>query len=137
MSYSKSDAHMDTARAYSRLSKAKRLKVGAVLVKDDRIIANGYNGCVAGGSNECEELVDGELVTKKEVLHAEENCIAFAAKNGIATDGCTMITTHSPCFACSRLLVQAGIKEVVYEVEYRDTGGIDFLKENNVTIRSF
>ena len=134
MTYSKNNAHLDAAKAYSKLSKAERLKVGAVLVKDDRVISVGYNGCPSGGSNICEDVIDGELVTKPEVLHAEENCIAFAAKNGIATEGCSMITTHSPCFACSRLLIQAGVKNVWYETKYRDISGLDLLKNHNVEV---
>lgn len=132
--YTKYDAHMAAAKAYAKLSKAKRLKVGAVLVKEDRIISLGYNGTPRGGSNICEVLIRKVLVTKPEVLHAEENCIAFAAKNGISTEGCALITTHSPCFPCSRLLIQAGIKEVWYETEYRDTDGLELLRNHDVYV---
>ena len=132
-------AHLEAAKAYAKLSSARRLKVGAVLVKDDRVISVGYNGTPTGGSNCCEELVQDALdavvwVTKPEVLHAEENCIAFAARNGIATDGCSMVTTHSPCFPCSRLLIQAGVKNVYYETEYRNVSGIELLKKHRVSV---
>lgn len=132
MSYSRNQAHLDSARAYARLSHAKRLKVGAVLVKEDRIIAVGYNGTITGGSNVCEEIIDGELVTVPEVIHAEMNVICFAAKNGISTKDATLIITHSPCYNCSKTLVQAGVKEILYETEYRDTSGIDLLRSHNV-----
>lgn len=131
-------AHMKAAKAYAELSRAKRLKVGAVLVKDDRIISVGYNGTPAGGSNVCEELVqDGpttEWVTKPEVVHAEMNVIAFAARNGVNTDNCTMVVTHSPCFECSKLLVQSGVKEIWYEEEYRLIDALQFLRDHNVKV---
>lgn len=142
-------AHLKAAKAYSELSRAKRLQVGAVVVREDRVVSIGYNGTPSGGSNSCEDVISKEIVspvdklksevvleyiTRPEVLHAEENCIAFAAKNGIATKDCTLITTHSPCFNCCRLIIQAGIKEVWYETEYRDTNGLDLLKEHNVKV---
>lgn len=138
------NAHLKAAQAYAELSHAKRLKVGAVLLKDDRIISVGYNGMPSGMDNECEYLVDmlgpkgehlHELQTRPEVCHAEMNVIAFAAKHGgIGTDGCTMVVTHSPCFECSKLLMQAGVKEIYYEKEYRLTDSIDFLKSNNIIV---
>lgn len=145
MRLSRLHAHLNAAQGYAKLSKAKRLKVGAVLVKDDRIISIGYNGTPSGMDNACEyrldhlnlldELVSVEWRTKPEVCHAEMNVIAFAAKNGISTDGASLVITHSPCFECCKILVQSGIREVYYKDEYRDTSGIDFLKENNVTVR--
>jgi len=128
-------AHLKAAKAYSELSRAQRLKVGAVLVKDDRIISVGYNGTPAGGSNECEYLdpIEG-LTTKAEVVHAEMNAIAFAARNGVNTDGCTMVVTHSPCFECSKLLVQSGVKEIYYETEYRLVDALEFLRAHNVIV---
>lgn len=137
-------AHLEAAKAYAKLSKAKRLKVGAVICRDDRIISIGYNGMPSGGDNICEYRIDHingldqieeiEWRTRPEVIHAESNAIAFAAKNGVATDGCKLVLTHSPCFDCSRLIIQSGIKEVVYETDYRDISGIDFLKENGVSV---
>lgn len=147
MTYSRIHAHLNAAQGYAKLSHAKRLKVGAVLIKDDRIISVGYNGMPSGMDNECEgptaNLKDyrgglGEKiitpVTKPEVVHAEMNAIAYAAKNGVKTDGCTMVVTHSPCFECSKLLMQAGVKEIYYETEYRITDSIDFLKSNNIIV---
>lgn len=149
-SFKRLSAHLKAAKVYAELSHAKRLKVGAVLVKDDRIISVGYNGMPSGGSNECEvvdattwPIVNGEVKndkpthsykTKPEVVHAEMNAIAFAAKNGVATDKCVMIITDSPCFECSKLIVQSGITEVYYENEYRLTESIDFLREYKVKV---
>lgn len=142
-SLERNKAHLEAAKAYAKLSKAKRLKVGAVICRDDRIISIGYNGMPSGPDNVCEIKVNsttkqGEVIesymTRPEVIHAESNAIAFAAKNGVATDGCKLILTHSPCFDCSRLIIQSGIKEVVYETDYRDISGIDFLKENGVSV---
>lgn len=137
---------MDAAHAYAKLSYAKRLKVGAVLVKDDRIISVGYNGTPSGRDNDCEyveianagkfgQVSTKTLVTKPELVHAEMNVIAFAAKNGMSTKDCTMVITHSPCFECSKLIVQAGITNVLYETEYRILDGIKFLQECNVKVR--
>ena len=123
------NAHLQVAKAYASLSKAKRLQVGAVIIKDDRPISVGYNGCVSGGSNICEIEIDGELVTKPEVIHGESNAINFAAKNGIPTNECTLVITHSPCFGCAKSILQAGIKEVYYETEFRDLEGVKFLKQ--------
>lgn len=136
-------AHLNAAQGYSKLSYARRLKVGAVLVKDDRIISVGYNGTPSGRDNNCEivtkrtlegPFVEKELRSKPEVVHAEMNVIAFAAMNGVSTNQCIMIITHSPCFECSKLIVQSGIIKVYYETEYRITDGIDFLRECGVEV---
>lgn len=138
MKSSRLKAHMEVARAYSKLSHAKRLKVGTVLLRDDRPISVGYNGCPSGGSNVCEVLIKDkddpfpEWETKKEVIHAEANSILFAAKNGISTNGCVMVSTHSPCYECAKMIIQSGINEVYYENEYRVTDSIKFLIENGV-----
>ena len=125
---------MDTAKAFAKLSKARRLKVGAALVKEGRVICCGYNGCVAGGSNICETLENQVLVTKPEVIHAEANVILFSAKYGIATDKCILYLTHSPCFECSKMIAQSGIKQVFYLEDYRLDDGIKFLRENKVKV---
>lgn len=131
-------AHLHAAKGYAQLSYAKRLKVGAVLIKDDRIISVGYNGMPSGVDNKCEDYVqDGpvaELVTKPGLVHAEMNVIAFAAKSGVSTNQCIMIITHSPCYECSKLIIQSGITKVYYETEYRITDGIDFLRECGVDV---
>lgn len=119
-------AHLKSAQAYGELSYAKRLKVGAVLIKDDRVISIGYNGTPSGRDNKCE---DESGQTKPEVVHAEMNVIAFAAKNGVSTNGCIMVITDSPCYECSKLIIQSGIKAVFYEREYRLIEGIYFLRD--------
>lgn len=144
-SFRRLNAHLKAAKAYAELSHARRLKVGAVLLQEDRIISVGYNGMPSGMDNNCEVVTSvlepvNQLArevtykTKPEVVHAEMNVIAFAAKNGVATNGCTMVVTHSPCFECSKLLMQAGVKEIYYETEYRLTDSLDFLRTNNIKV---
>ena len=133
------NTHLKAAKAYGELSYAKRLKVGALIVKEDRVISTGRNGTPTGRDNDCEYIsynVHGEpiLVTKLEVCHAEMNAILFAARNGTSTNGCSLIVTHSPCFECSKMIVQCGIKEVYYDKEYRDLSAIDFLKECGIKV---
>lgn len=133
---------MAVAQVYADLSYAKRLKVGAVLVKDDRVISVGYNGMPTGMDNEC-EIVVGQtktmpavpiLQTKPQLVHAEMNVIAFAAKNGVATNQCIMYITDSPCAECAKLIKQSGIKEVYYDREYRDLQGVYFLRGLGVIV---
>jgi len=134
------EAFMDTAERFAQLSSAKRLHVGAVVVKDDRIISIGYNGMPSGWDNNCEyEFVHPqtkipELVTRKEVLHAETNAIAKLAKSNESGLGATMFITHAPCLDCAKLIYQSGIGSVLYRNSYRDTAGIDFLKKCNVEV---
>lgn len=123
--------NLDAARLYATLSYAKRLKVGSVLLQDGHIISNGRNGTPMGQDNTCE---DDEGNTLPSVIHAESNSILFAAKSGIATNGATMVITHSPCFECSKLIVQSGIKEVYYDEEYRDISPIDFLRSCGIKV---
>lgn len=138
--YSKKiNAHLKAAEAYAELSHAKRLKVGAVIVREGRIISIGYNGTPSGRNNSCEyEIVneDGgkELVSKQEICHAEMNAIMFAARNGVSTDGCTLVITHSPCYECAKMIVQCGIDSVFYREEYRDVSSLLFLKECGVNV---
>ncbi|CAB5221073.1 ComEB Deoxycytidylate deaminase [uncultured Caudovirales phage] len=134
------DAFMDTAERFAELSSAKRLHVGAVVVKDDRIISIGYNGMPSGWDNNCEFVFThpqtkiDELVSRKEVLHAETNAIAKLAKSNESGLGATMFITHAPCLDCAKLIFQSGISSVLYRNSYRDTAGIDFLKKCNVEI---
>lgn len=110
---------MNIAREVAKLSHCKRLQVGCVVMKDERIVSVGYNGTPKGFTNECEDC-DGK--TNDIVIHAEANAIAFAAKNGIAIDGCTLYITHAPCYSCSRLIVQSGINCVIYSEDYHSDG---------------
>ncbi len=125
------EAHMKVAEVYAELSSAKRLHVGAVIVKDDRIISIGYNGMPSGWTNECE---DEEFKTKPEVLHAETNCVAKLAKNGDSANGAYLFVTHAPCLDCAKLVYQSGISTVYYRNEYRTDAGIRFLEKCGVKV---
>ena len=129
---------MDVATRFSQLSYAKRLQVGAIIVKDDRIISIGYNGMPSGWDNDCENvIVDGissELKTKPEVLHAESNAIAKLAKSVESGEGATMFITHSPCIECAKLIYQSGISSVYYHKQYRSNDGINFLSKSKVHV---
>ena len=134
------DAFMDTAERFSQLSSAKRLQVGAVVVKDNRIISIGYNGMPSGWTNECEyELHQPigrvDLVTKDEVIHAEANAIIKLARDGESGKGATLFCTHAPCIHCAKLIHGAGIEKVYYRDSYRDTFGIDFLEKCNIEVK--
>ena len=128
-------AHMRAAHLYSDLSTARRLKVGALVVKDDRIISIGYNGMPKGWDNNCElELEDGTIKTKPEVLHAETNAIAKLARSNESGLDADLFVTHSPCLDCAKLIYQAGIRRVYYSVSYRDDSGVIFLKNSGVEV---
>jgi dCMP deaminase len=128
-------AHMRAAHIYSDLSTARRLKVGALIVKDDRIISIGYNGMPAGWDNNCElELEDGTIKTKPEVLHAETNAIAKLARSSESGLDATLFVTHSPCLDCAKLIYQSGIKHVYYAINYRDNSGITFLRNSGIQV---
>jgi len=122
-------AHMKAAEVYAQLSSAKRLQVGAVIVKDNRIISIGYNGMPSGWTNECETTDEfGNMpVTKPEVLHAETNAIAKVARSGESCEGATLYTTYSPCLDCAKLIYQAGISRVVWKEQYKNDAGNVFL----------
>lgn len=126
-------AHLDVAARYAELSHARRLKVGAIVVKDDRIISIGYNGTPAGWDNNCEhENADGTLTTKPEVLHAEENAIAKLARSHESGQGADIFITHAPCPQCAKLIYAAGISRVFYRHIYRDAEGLNFLAKCGV-----
>lgn len=134
-------AYLDTASRFAELSTATRLKVGAVIVKDDRIISIGYNGTPPGWDNNCEERIcNGNddsytLKTKPEVLHAEMNALMKLAKQGgTGSDGADLFITHSPCIECAKNICSAGIKKVFYKEDYRDSAGIDFLTKYGLSV---
>lgn len=132
-------AYMEVAKIFADLSHARRLHVGAIVVKDDRIISIGYNGMPAGLNNDCENVVQHEddtvsLKTKPEVLHAESNAIAKLARSSESGDGASIFITHAPCMDCAKLIYQSGIKEVFYGEDYRSSEGIEFLQKCQIEI---
>lgn len=162
------DYFMNIAELTSTLSYAKRLQVGAVIVKNDQIIGTGYNGMPAGWDNDCEDKVwdrgaggwlspeeieeqypyEGYhhgsertvrygLKTKPEVLHAESNALMKVAKSTESSDGATLFCTHAPCIECAKLIYQAGIKNIYYRDQYRNTDGLEFLKQGEVNVHQY
>ena len=127
-------AYMDCAVRFSQLSTAKRLQVGAIIVKDDRIISIGYNGMPSGWTNECEYETENGLVTKDEVIHAEANAIAKLAKSSDSGQDATMFCTHAPCIHCAKMIYTSGISKVYYKQKYRTDDGLDFLNKCNVIV---
>lgn len=136
------DAHMKVAEVYAQLSSAMRLKVGAIVVKDNRVISIGYNGMPSGWDNTCEDIVieqRDEVVTytsksKPEVLHAETNAIAKLARSNESGLDATMFITHAPCLDCAKLIYQSGISNVYYRNSYRSTEGVEFLEKSNIKV---
>ena len=148
------DAYMKVAETFAELSSAKRLHVGSIIVKDDRIISIGYNGMPSGWDNECEDKIycdDGEwseqlypkesnqwirynLKSKPEVLHAETNAIAKLAKSTESGLDATLFVTHAPCLDCAKLVYQSGINSVYYRNSYRNDDGIKFLEKAGVQV---
>jgi dCMP deaminase len=154
------DAYMKTAEVFAELSHARRLHVGAIVVKDDRIISIGYNGMPSGWDNNCEhkqymsgdaggwlspdeiyeqwpfEDDDGryKLKTRDEVLHAESNAISKLARSQESGLGADLFVTHSPCLDCAKLIYQSGIKRVYFGAPYRSNEGIEFLTKSGVEV---
>ena len=132
--------YMDVAESFAKLSSAVRLQVGAIVVKDDRIISIGYNGMPTGWDNCCEDIIRSDEVgfqvtkTKAEVLHAETNAVAKLAKSSESGLGATMFVTHAPCIDCAKLVYQSGIATVYYKNDYRSTQGIQFLTKSGVKV---
>ncbi len=122
-------AYLDMAAVWARNSYCRRRQVGALLVKDRMIISDGYNGTPSGFENVCE---DENGVTKPYVLHAEANAITKVAKSGNSSEGATLYVTASPCLECSKLIIQAGIKRVVYKDSYRLADGIELLERAGI-----
>ncbi|MBP5172361.1 MAG: dCMP deaminase family protein [Bacteroidales bacterium] len=123
------ERYLEMAEVWAKNSYCKRRQVGALLVKDRMIISDGYNGTPSGFENQCEDEND---VTKPYVLHAEANAITKVAKSGNSSEGATLYVTASPCMECAKLIIQSGIKRVVYKDLYRITDGIDLLKSANI-----
>lgn len=131
------EAYLQMAEVWARRSKANRLQVGALIVKDRQIISDGYNGMPAGSEDDVCEIydADGNLRTKPEVLHAESNALLKIAENGgVGAQGGTLYTTYSPCTECAKLIKQSKIKRVVFRRFYRDRAGILLLQKMGVTV---
>ena len=148
------ELYMDWATRLSKLSHAERLKVGAVIVKDDTVISYGYNGMPAGWDNDCENRVYANewtidaaewqykdetgkpynLKTKPAVLHAESNAISKLARSSNSGAGADIFITHSPCLECAKLIYQSGISRVYYCQDYRDRSGVDFLLSSRIPV---
>ena len=151
---------INTAKNFAKLSTCKRLNVGAVVSKDGRPLVTGYNGTIAGTANDCEETcpvccgtghimpisghadpkdcercAGGGKITSDTTVHAEQNAIFFASKNGISLNGTTMYVTHSPCKQCAKAIASVGIKRVVYAEFYRDSSGSDFLIKCGIEVQ--
>jgi dCMP deaminase len=151
--------YLKMAQAWAEMSHATRKKVGCLIVKDERIISDGFNGTPSGFDNDCEEVFytyderdfyrDQEwqldkgkdkffkLKTKPEVLHAESNALMKLARSTNSSEGATIYCTYSPCFDCAKLIVQSGVKRFVYNETYRKTEGLDLLKKAGVEIAKY
>lgn len=125
------ERYIEMAAVWAKNSYCKRRQVGALIVKDNMIISDGYNGTPSGFENVCE---DENGVTKPYVLHAEANAITKVAKSGNSSAGGTLYVTASPCIECSKLIIQAGIRRVVYRDEYRLTDGVDLLRKAGIEV---
>jgi cytidine and deoxycytidylate deaminase zinc-binding region len=123
--------YLRMARVWAENSYCKRRRVGALVVKEKMIISDGYNGTPSGFENICE---DENGITKPYVLHAEANAITKLARSGNNSDGSTLYVTASPCIECAKLIIQAGIKRVVYGEKYRLIEGIDLLRRANIEV---
>ena len=137
------DTYMATAILHSHLSKAIRAKVGAILVTRQGVTLSGFNGTATGRPNACEEEKLQPFpnkpmqVTKPEVIHAENNAILKAAREGVSCIDATMYVTLAPCIHCSAMMLQTGIKRVVFLTKYRDDSGITLLKESGVLVQQY
>lgn len=135
--------YMQTALTHAMLSKAVRAQVGAVLVTSHGVTLTGYNGTAKGRDNCCEVLKpqpfphEPALETKPEVIHAELNCILKAAREGVSCIDSTVYVTLAPCVQCSAMMVQAGVRRLVYKTPYRDTAGLNLLEGSGVRIQQY
>lgn len=138
--------YMQVAEAAASNSYAERKKVGACLVTKNQVILSGWNGTAPGMPNSCETYDESKfdgtfasinLVTRSSVIHSEMNAISKAAREGVSTLDSTLYVTLSPCVECSKMLIAAGVKEVVYKEQYRDNSGIELLKQCGIRVRQY
>lgn len=123
--------YSDLASRVAEQSTCKRLKVGAVIVTEEQILAIGYNGTPSGFDNNCE---DDDGLTKKEVIHAEMNALAKFATSRESTKGATVFLTHAPCLNCANMLIRAQIAKVYFQEEYRSIDGIKLLEQFGIEV---
>jgi dCMP deaminase len=127
--------YMQIAESYAGISKAIRKQVGACLITPQGCILGGTNGTARGSDNACEKVLpNGELETLPETIHAELNCVLRAAREGVSILGSTVYVSLSPCKPCAAMLIQAGVKRIVYKEAYRCKDGIQYLQDNNVLV---
>ena len=127
--------YLKMAEAWGEMSHAVRKKVGCLIVKDGAIVSDGYNGTPSGFDNNCEfGFTQQGLTTKPEVLHAESNALTKLARSTNSSDGATLYTTCSPCLDCAKLIIQSGIKRVVYGDNYRECRGLELLEKANIQV---
>ena len=126
--------YLEMAQVWAKNSYCVRRQVGALLVKDRMIISDGYNGTPSGFENVCEDELG---ITKPYVLHAEANAITKVAKSGNSSEGATLYITSSPCMECAKLIIQAGIKRVVYMDDYHKTDGVELLMRARIEIKQY
>jgi dCMP deaminase len=137
------DYYMSVAELTSKLSYARRLQVGAVMVKGNKILGTGYNGMPSGWDNNCEDELkwpNGEirfLTSKPEVLHAETNCIAKVSASTESSQDATLFCTHAPCLDCAKLIYQSGVNSLYYRTSYRDDSGVKFLEKSGVNVTQY
>lgn len=144
------EAYMDVAERFAQLSTARRLKVGAIAVKENRIISIGYNGTPSGWDNDCEfwrpnegvhwevpiedREIYGTYYTKPEVIHAERNALDKLARSSESASGASLYITHAPCLECAKSIYTSGIVDVFYRNEYRNEEGVDFLESCSIGV---
>ena len=136
------DYFMKVAELTSTLSYAKRLQVGAVIVKGNQTIGTGYNGMPTDWENTCEYTIEDAMgydtfKTKPEVLHAESNALMKVARSTESSEGATLFCTHSPCMDCAKLIYQAGIETVYYKETYRSDDGLNFLRKSGINVHQY
>jgi dCMP deaminase len=127
------DMFMEIAEVVASKSTARKLQVGAVAVRDQRIVSIGYNGTPPGMDNNCEnQCEDGSLMTRPEVIHAEMNAIYKMARDGESGKGADLFVTHMPCFECAKAILSVGFNNVYYRKAYRNSDGINLLMNNGI-----
>lgn len=131
------NTYLRMTNIWGLMSKAKRRKVGCIVVKNNQIISDGYNGTPSGFDNNCEYEENGKLITKPEVIHAESNALMKLATSTNSSIGATMYLSCAPCFQCAKLIIQAKINRVVYMDEYRNKDGINLLKNAKIRIEKY